>query len=75
MRSELIKGRLGAVTALVVLLACGYAPQVANAGSMIEVDGRYITIFGRTFCMFRCDEPVDSTPLTRQPAAKRPKPH
>jgi hypothetical protein len=68
--------RLGAKVLFIILAAsmAALSSKPAAAGSFIEVEGRFITIMGRTFCWLNCDELRDPPPIVRQPAILRPKP-
>jgi hypothetical protein len=62
---------------LFIILASAMAAissKPADAGSFIEIEGRFITIMGRTFCWLNCDELRIPPPIVRQPAIIRPKP-
>jgi hypothetical protein len=51
-----------------------FSSKPAAAGSFIEIEGRFITIMGRTFCWLNCDEVRIPPPIVRQPAIIRPTP-
>lgn len=73
---NLIYSGLGAKTLVIILLATAAASfsKTASAGSFIEIEGRFITILGRTFCWFNCDELKPPPPMVKQPAIIPPKP-
>lgn len=56
------------------VLITGVSVKPAVAGSFIEVDGRFITIMGKTFCWLNCDELILPPPLVRHAAILQPKP-
>ncbi len=67
---------LGAKTLVIILLATAATSfsKPASAGSFIEIEGRFITILGRTLCWFNCDELKPPPPMVKQPAIIPPKP-
>lgn len=70
--SQIKERRISAVCVLALLVVIG-SPQQANAAAFIEVEGRFITIFGRTFCMFNCEQIAALKPIVKQPAIQPPK--
>jgi hypothetical protein len=58
---------------LLMTFTVGFSSYAA-AGSFIEVEGRFIKIFGKTFCLYGCDELKPPPPVVRQPAIIPPLP-
>jgi hypothetical protein len=73
---NLVYSGLGAKIFFIILLTTAAASfsKPASAGSFIEIEGRFITILGRTFCWFNCDELKPPPAMVKQPAIIPPKP-
>ena len=73
---HLERSKVSVKVVLVILSALMTAMSVkpAVAGSFIEIEGRFIIIMGRAFCLFNCDELKSPPMIVRQPAILPPKP-